>query len=357
LRTLAVAFDMTFANRNQGGSGVYARSVLGAVQARNDIVPWVIQGPRRSTFVGTMRWLVSGARKATEAHPPDVLHCPTFVAPWAVKAPMVITVYDAAASRYPHDHPLEWSVYVRSLMPGRLKAAARIITLSEFARGEVAEMYGVDRDKVVAIHGGLDSRFFSYIGEASSDDAGVIVFPGAPIGRKNLDIVLQCMAAAATGTSLAKATLEISGAREEDFPAYARKVRALNLQARVRWLGNLPFADMPALYGRASAVVYPSVYEGFGFPPLEAMAVGTPVVASNRGSLPEVLGDAALLIDPTDPAALTAALEAVLTKPELSRELSDKGTQRARLYTWEKCAARTVEVYRDVLNRAAAHAS
>jgi glycosyltransferase involved in cell wall biosynthesis len=295
-----------------------------------------------------MQWLLRGAAKTIESRPPNVLHCPTFVAPWSIKIPMVITVLDAGASRYPRDHPLEWRVYVRTLMPERIRAARRVITLSGFAKNEVVSVYGVDPDKVVSIPLGLDSQFLNYTAAPENQDSGVILFPGAPIGRKNLDVVLQCMAAANAGTALAKASLEISGAREADFPAYARQVAALGLQERVRWLGTLPYAQMPALYARASVVVYPSLYEGFGFPPLEAMAVGTPVVASDRGSLPEVLNDAALLVDPTNPAAVRDALDAVLTRPELRIELSRKGIEQARRYTWDKCADGTVQVYREV---------
>jgi glycosyltransferase involved in cell wall biosynthesis len=181
------------------------------------------------------------------------------------------------------------------------------------------------------------------------DGAGTLLFPGSPVGRKNLEPVLRAMAAAAQHSSLGKASLEISGAKEADFPAYSKLVRRLGLQARVKWLGQAPAIDMPALYARASVVVYPSLYEGFGFPPLEAMAVGTPVVASDRGSLPEVLGDAALTVDPTDERAIGDALEAVLSQPELRGRLRSAGERRARLYTWEKCAEQTVEVYKEVL--------
>jgi glycosyltransferase involved in cell wall biosynthesis len=106
---------------------------------------------------------------------------------------------------------------------------------------------------------------------------------------------------------------------------------------------------MAALYARSSAIVYPSLYEGFGFPPLEAMAVGTPVVASDRGSLPEVLGDAALMVDPTNEGALADALEAVLTQPELRGRLRNAGERQAKQYTWARCAERTIEVYREAV--------
>jgi len=354
---LSVALDMTFANRNRGGSGVYGRALLGALQSRDDVKPWVVEGPRKSDPVGTMRWLVRGARRSIATERPDVLHCPSFVAPWVDAVPIVITVHDAAASRYPCDHPLEWRIYTRFVMPWRLRAASRIITGSEFAKRELVEVYRLDPGRVTVIPYGLDPEFLIHkAGAPSVEGPPVMLFPGAPIGRKNLDGVLRAMAAAADGSALAGVKLDISGARAQDFPEHSRQIRSLGLEGRVRWLGSVPFAELPAVYCAATLVVYPSLYEGFGFPPLEAMAVGTPVVASDRGSLPEVLGDAAVLIDPATPRALAQALEGLLTNSDLRRKLKDKGMTRARQFTWEKCAARTVEAYREVLG-ATRHAS
>jgi glycosyltransferase involved in cell wall biosynthesis len=350
---ISVSFDMTFANRNQGGSGAYARSLLASLHERNEVDTSVISGPERSNFAGTIRWLVRGGHDAIAAHPPDLLHCPSFVAPWAISVPFVVTVHDTASKHFPGDHPLEWRVYVDRFMPGRLRAAARVITGSEFGRHEVIDAFGLDADRVVAVPYGLDSRFLDYIPTEPAPTGGPLLFPGAPIGRKNLGAVLRCMAAAKPASFLGRVNLQISGAREEDFPGHARLVRTLGLESRVQWLGQVPSADMLSLFGRAAALVYPSLYEGFGFPPLEAMAVGTPVVASDRGSLPEVLGDAALTVDPTDDRALGDALEAVLSQPDLRSRLRSAGLRQARLYTWDKCAQRTAQVYREVLATAA----
>ena len=355
-RPISVAFDMTFASRNQAGSGAYARALLSAMRDRDDLVVWIITGPTRSNLAGTMRWLLRGGRKALMERPPDLLHCPSFVSPWAVRVPMVITVHDAAARHFPRDHPLEWRIYTTSIMPRRLRAAASVITGSEFGRSEVINSYGVDPERVVAIPYGLDARYFKAAStETSANGSAHLLFPGLPIGRKNLDAVLRCMAAASDSTALGRATLDISGAREENFREYSRLVHSLGLQSRVRWLGQVPFQDMPALFAGAAAVVYPSLYEGFGFPPLEAMAAGTPVVASNRGSLPEVLDGAALMVEPDDIRSLGEALEAVLTKPELRGKLRSAGIQRARMFTWERCADRTVDLYRKIVETTAAN--
>src|SRR5256885_939398 len=208
---------------------------------------------------------------------------------------------------------------------------------------DVISAYGLDDERVVAVPYGLDPRYLAASASTLDSAGGPLLFPGAPVGRKNLDVILRAMAGA-----LASATLEISGAAAADFPHYERMISSLGLQPRVRWLGHV--ADMSEVIKRAAVVVYPSMYEGFGFPPLEAMALGTPVVASDRGSLPEVLGDAALLVDPEDDRAVARAIESVLTRPEVRDRLRRAGVARARTFTWERCADRTLDVYRDVLN-------
>ena len=351
--TISVAFDMTFPNRHGGGGGVYARRLSEALEKRSDVTVSVVEGPGRSGLAGTGRWLLGGARRALEAGRPALLHCPSFVAPWAVPVPFVVTVHDAAARRFPSDHPLEWRVYDRAVLAGRLRAAARIITDSEFARREVVDVYRVAPGRVVVTPLAVDPAYLDPV--AGPDEAGCdLLFPGAPIGRKNLEAVLDCMAQAGPEGRLGRATLAISGALADAFPGHARLIRSLGLDARVRWLGKVPFDQMPRLLAGAGVVVYPSLYEGFGLPPLEAMAVGTPVVASDRASLPEVLGDAALRVDPTDRRALSEALEAALTRPELREDLRERGRRRAREFSWDRCAELTLDVYRDVLRERAA---
>ncbi len=342
---------MTFANRNPGGSGVYARSLLGALLDREDVMAWEVAGPSRSGLAGTLRWLLGGARSTLRRRLPEVVHCPAFVTPWLLPAPFVVTVHDAGVLRFPEDHPLEWRVYDRVLLSRRLRAAARVIAGSEFARREVIDGYRLDADRVVTVPYGIDNRFLeAAAGHAPTTGAAArMLFPGAPVGHKNLDLVLEVMAGADPGSALGHACLDITGARAEDFPRQSAAIAALGLGGRVCWLGQVQADAMPTVIGQAALMVYPSLYEGFGLPPLEAMAVGTPVVASNRGPLPEVLGKAAVLVDPTAPAELARALDAVLARPELRRRLAEEGRKRARLYTWARCAERTVDVYRGVV--------
>ena len=349
LDSLDVALDMTFANRNRGGSGVYARSLLAALRNRESLTVWEVSGPPSSNLAGTLSWLVRGASRALAARKPDILHCPSFVAPWRVPVPFVVTVHDAGGRRFPGDHPLEWRIYDRAILSSRLRAAARVITGSSFAGAELIHEYGLPGNRVVVIPYGVDTRFFATVPDTSNGRAVTMLFPGAPVPRKNIDAVLQCMAAASPDTAVGQARLEISGARAEDFRGVVSQIESLRLESRVRWLGHVPAEEMPSVIARSSVVVYPSLSEGFGFPLLEALAVGTPAVGSNRGSIPEIVGDAAVLVDPKDRQALADALESVLTQPELRARLKRAGQERARTYTWERCAEMTLDVYRSVL--------
>ena len=352
---MSVALDMTFANRNRGGSGVYARSLLAALRENGEVATSEVAGPATSNFLGTMRWLLGGARTALGRNPPDLLHCPSFVVPWRLPVPFVVTVHDAGVWRNPRDHPLEWRIYDRALLSSRLKSAARVIVGSEFARSEVISGYGLDHERVVPVPYGIEESYFVQDFPRPRDLEETLLFPGAPVGRKNLGLVLRAMSAAHPQSALGRARLDISGARGEDFPDERALVTSLGLRDRVRWLGHVAPELMPSLMARAGVVVFPSLYEGFGFPPLEALAVGTPVVASNRGSLPEVLGDSAVLIDPTDVTQLAEALEAVMSKTDLRSSLVEKGRRRARHFTWRRCAERTVEVYRAALSEVRGH--
>ncbi len=165
--------------------------------------------------------------------------------------------------------------------------------------------------------------------------------------------MLNCLAAAPSGSATTTAELDISGARSEAFPAITSMIQSLGLGQRVHWLGLVERDQMPKLMAGAAALLYPSFYEGFGLPPLEAMAAGSPVIASNASCLPEVLGDAAILFEPTDNRGFAEAVEAVLTRDEVRQRLVAAGRARARAFTWERCADSTVEVYRHALQESA----
>jgi glycosyltransferase involved in cell wall biosynthesis len=262
--------------------------------------------------------------------------------------PFVTTVFDLSTRYFPGDHPFEWRAYERWVMPSRARAAARVIAISELTRRDVISTYGAEARRVVTIYPGVDGSFFQ-AGAVRRAAEPLLIFPGAPVERKNLETVLNGMAAAPAGSFLARACLQISGATADLFPEHVARIAALGLGGRVEWLGLVPIEEMPRVMASADVCVYPSLYEGFGFPPLEAMASGTPVVASNVSCLPEILGDAALLVEPTDSKSFGEAVESVLSNSEVRARLVTAGREHVRDFTWERCAERTVDVYREAL--------
>lgn len=342
---LPVAFDMTFPNRNPAGSGVYANELLGALILRQDLSVTTVAAPDAGGFGTTMRWLTSGARRATTGA--EVVHCPSFVAPWRIDAPVVITVHDMSTQKFPQDHPLEWRTYTRWFLPERARAAAFVITGTEHARREIVSELGLPPDRVVVTPYGVAARFFARVVKRETiADPPLMLFPGAPTRRKNLDLVIRAMAEAPATSIVRRARLAISGAAAERFPQHVERIRSLGLRDRVEWLGKVAVDAMPGLVGSADLVVYPSLHEGFGFPALEAMASGTPVLASNAACLPEVLGDGAWLVEPTDLGAFIDAAETLFTDAGVRCAQVDRGTARAARFTWERCAELTAEVYR-----------
>ena len=346
---------MTFADRNSGGTGTYARSLLAALEGRDDLTTRRIGVPSGASTTNTLRWLGGGARRAL-AQPPrtDLLHCPAFVVPWRSPLPYVVTIHDAAARHEPRDHPLEWRAYDRWFLPERARHAQAVITGTHHAAADLARHYGIRPERIRVTPYGIDDVFLAPQPEhrpALARSPPRLLFPGAPIPRKNLGLVLQALAAAPPGSRLAKATLAITGATASDFPEPARQIRSLGLEGRVSWLGVVEFAKLPGTLRTADLVVYPSRHEGFGFPPLEAMAAGTPVVASTASCLPEVLGDGALQVSPDDLGGFIEAVESVLTRPELRARLVEAGRRRASGFTWARCAEQTVAVYREATAR------
>jgi alpha-1,3-rhamnosyl/mannosyltransferase len=336
---------MTLLQSNIGGSGAYARGLLEALRRRRDDVQ-VDVITAGAGGAGTLSWMASGSRSAVRRLRPDVLHCPGFLLPFNPGAPMVVTIHDLSLGKMP-EGPLEWRAYYRLLFPQLVRGARAVITPTEVTRQDVIHSLRVSAERVTVTPYGVDPRFSADSKPAApSSDAPRILFSGPPIKRKNLDTALRALASAPADGLLQRARLLITGARGDDFPQYRRMITELGLTERVEWLGMVPFEDLPGLYASVDLFTYPSWLEGFGFPPLEAMAAGTPVVASNASCLPEVLDDAALLVDPADHAALAAAMESVLRDPVLRRRLVEAGRARARTFNWDRCADLTLAVYR-----------
>jgi glycosyltransferase involved in cell wall biosynthesis len=270
-----------------------------------------------------------------------LLYSPANAAPLA-SAGNVIVVHDAAAFRHPDWYSRAFVVYQQRVLPLLARRARLVITVSEFSRGELAEVLGIVPDRIAVVPNGVDARFTPAVDPAPARAAHGLERPyvlavGSRIGRKNL------AALEPAASRLASEGVELVAAGSGR--GYMRAERA----RPARSLGYVPDEHLPGLYAGALALAMPSLYEGFGLPCLEAMACGTPVVASDRGALPGTCGDAALLADPGDPEVFAdALLRAVADEAERER-LSVAGLERARRFTWRRAAETTDALISDLL--------
>ena len=322
---------------------MYARELLKALQARTDVAMEVI-----SASDGTLGWMLSQGSAELRRRRPAAVHGPGFLSPWRSPVPVILTVHDLALSRMSAGHPLEWRLFYQLVLPRLARHAAAVLTPTETTRRDVQSIYGVAAERITVTPYGISEQFFGVRRAERSDGSPRILFAGPPIARKNLDLVIRAMGRAKSGSAVARAQLIVTGAREEDFPNYRDLIDKNGLRARVTWTGPLSHQDMPATYASADVLAYPSFIEGFGFPPLEAMATGTPAIASNVSCLPEVLDDSAILVDPYDESAFLSALESLLTDDAVRERVIQAGSRRARMFTWDRCAQLTAAVYRRV---------
>jgi alpha-1,3-rhamnosyl/mannosyltransferase len=257
----------------------------------------------------------------------DVLHCPTFRGPVsAPDVPLVVTVHDLAVLRHPETFNLWTRRYSRSFVPRVVQAARIVIAVSEFTKRELVELLGTPEEKIRVVPNGVASVFSP---DGDTEPGDYVLAVGTLEPRKNL----QALAEAAQQVDV---ELRVVGAR-----GWGR----IQLDgAGVRRVGEVSDETLAGLYRGARCLVYPSLYEGFGLPVVEAMASGTPVVTSAGGATEEVAGGAAVLVDPLDPAAIAAGIEEATARRE---ELVRLGLARARTFDWDACARRTVEVYRE----------
>jgi glycosyltransferase involved in cell wall biosynthesis len=300
-----------------GGVERVARELSERLPALDPARYEVVRPPQRLAHRAGHAWEQAWLPYATRGA--ALIYSPANLAPVASRRNVVV-IHDVAALRHPEWYGRAYVTWQRALLPAIARRARLVITVSEFSRREIEQVLGVAAE---VIPNGVDGRFKP----GPPAERPYVLAVGTRIARKNLAVL------AATADALGEHGIELVAAGSDR--AYMRDESA----APVRALGYVPDGELPALYSGARALVMPSLYEGFGLPCLEAMASGTPVIASNRGALPETCGDAAVLVDPDDPQAFAAAVvEAAVGQP---RRLIEAGLERAARFTWERAARST----------------
>lgn len=343
---LTAAIDATHLRQSGGGIARYIRGLVTALRARNDIrVVELGAGPRENR--GTLRkkvmtagldlvWYPWLGRARAAALGADVYHCPAPRGPlFADRLPVVMTVHDLVPFLFP-ETMTRWSRWYSLATHRRMVTRAdRVICPSRDTARDVVELLGVEERRVRITPLGVDSQFFEPLAAAEPPPTPYVLFVGTQERRKNLERLEQA----------------VEDLRGRGFPhvlvlAGADAWGDVRIgKSFTRKVGSVTETQLRRLYADAACLAIPSLHEGFGLPALEAMAVGTPVVAARAGALPEVTGDAAVLVDPLDTIDIANGLERAITA---GGALRAAGRRRAALFTWEKTAAATCAVYHEL---------
>lgn len=314
----------------------------------------VTEPPHPPTNLG---WTQVGLPRAVRRARVDVLHAPAYTAPLWSPVPVVLTIHDVSYERHPQWYPYRRDWARRAFYRMSAGAAAEILTVSRFSAAEIAAAYRVSTDRMTVTPLGVDDAFTTAGGGRRVElPRGVRVPYLLHVGdlheRRNLPMLVGAMLTARlAGDDTRALSLVLVGTDRgigESLGAMADRAGCPDAVVR---LDSVPERRLRALYEHAVALTYPSRYEGFGLPLIEAMACGTPVIASNVASMPEVMGDAGLLLDPLDEAVWSRTIVEVMRDARQRDEMRQAGLDRARQFTWERTARLTLDVYRRALTR------
>jgi glycosyltransferase involved in cell wall biosynthesis len=361
------------AGYRQAGISGYVEQLLRRMLSVNDGTRWTVYAAPKVTAdrVGappTVRWHEAVLPTSTPharivweqlaapgllaINAPDLIFCPLNIVPLLAPCKTVVTVHDLAFLRF-NVHRGAKRRYLSAMTRASVRRANHIITVSNFTRQEVIELLNVHPQHVTAIPNGRDERMAPVdLGAAEAFRArkqlpsAFLLFVGTLEPRKNLSTLLRAYAAAKDRLQM---PLLIGGGKGWWYQETFDLVKTLGIADRVRFLGFVPADELPLYYATATALVYPSLYEGFGLPPLEALASGLPVVTSDAHAVREVVGDAAISVPAMDADALAHALIRITQDEPLRQELRRRGLARAENYSWERAAADTLTLLKRII--------
>jgi glycosyltransferase involved in cell wall biosynthesis len=358
---LRVGYELTGLELDAAGSARYIESLRPELERLEgiELVPLRHEGPRRAGR------LLRGLRRELVYFPIqlprrvrrlglDVLHCPAPVVPLRSSVPTVITLHDVLGLDHPEWFTRALALHSRLVLAPALRRAACVLVPSTHTRDRLLARLRLDHERIRLVPLGVDPQFSpgappDGLRKRLGLDGAFVLTVGTLQPRKNVEAALHAFERlAAAGAEQRLALVGGRGWRDE---ALAELIRSSPAAERIVVTGRVSDEDLVGLYRAADCFVYPSRYEGFGFPPLEAMACGTAVISSNRTSLPEVVGDAGVLVDPDDVDAIERALSELLSSPERRAELVERGYRRAAEFSWRRCAELTADAYRAAVGR------
>ncbi|HTV01876.1 MAG TPA: glycosyltransferase family 1 protein [Luteitalea sp.] len=290
----------------------------------------------------------------------DLFHAPHYVLPPVLPCRSVVTIHDCIHLMFPQYLPNRLaSAYARAFMWSATHRSDHVLTVSEASKRDILRFFRIPAEKITVASNAIDDRFnrlpaaeeIARVQERFQLHDPFILYVGNIRPHKNLERLIEAFALVRSG-QLANTKLLIIGDEISKYPTLRRAVHRGKLHKHVRFLGFVGGDTLAALYRLATVFAFPSLYEGFGLPPLEAMASGTPVVTSNVSSLPEVVGDAAILVDPREATAIAHGLRRALLDPVLRAEMRERGLARAGHFSWTRTTETVLRIYRDTMGRA-----
>ncbi|MHB8142676.1 MAG: glycosyltransferase family 4 protein [Thermoleophilia bacterium] len=378
---MRIGFDARFVTARRTGLGNYCLWLLEALIRQNDGDEFVVFGdtggdlkplaavdgvrlvPVPARLIGAGRaGAVAGQQidmaRLINRHELDIMHFPYYLEPALVRTPFILTIHDVDTFRAGGRHSLWTRLYHNGLTRLLARRAAALVTVSEFSREQIAHYLKISAGDIRTIVNGLSPHFNGGLAPGATGPAkatsrepvppaGYVLYAGGLGVRKNLRRMVDAFALAADVTG-ADSRLVITGELAEVGQALKAYVESRGLGRRVTFTGYLPDEQMPALYRGALAAVYPSTYEGFGLPVLEAMAMGVAVITSRDSAMAEVADGRAVLVDPLDTLSIAAGIGAVLADSSLARALGERGPERAAEFTWSAAARDFNRLYAEI---------
>jgi glycosyltransferase involved in cell wall biosynthesis len=330
---------------------------------RNCITPSARMGIKVAAAASYVTWEQRQLRSLIRKEKPDVLHCTANTGPIGSSVPLVLTLHDVIfleeISFQGSPYQNFGNLYRRAVVSAIAKQAATICTVSHYEKQKIIDRLGIPAERVEVVYNGVSERFHRQYLKSEITAARLkhglpeqfILFLGNTAPKKNTRNVLKAYAgyrrSCPTPLPLVIADLEAS--------LLARYLSELQIEAISPFVittGYIPTQEMPLIYAASSLFLYPSLRESFGLPVLEAMASGVPVLASNTSAIPEVAGEAAYLADPLDPLSMTAGMVEILSNQDLHRQMTNKGREHARLFTWEAAATKMIRIYEQTAAKA-----
>lgn len=286
--------------------------------------------------------------RLAKQHNVEILHSPANLAPLAFKGKSIVNIHDLCFLVQPAWFSFSFRMIYRWLVPQIAHNSSLVVTNSNYSKNDILELLKLNVEKIRLTYWAVDPIFFDYNKPYEKRDDRII-FVGSLEPRKNLRGLLKGFALYKQNYPHSKTRLTVVGCESPLFADAGISGQDAGLD--VEFKGYISDKELAELFGSSKALVYPSFYEGFGFPPLEAMAAGTPVVTSRTSSLPEVVGDAALLVDPFSPEDIAEKIAEAL-KPDIAAHLTVKGSEQVRRFSWQQVGEHMLDIYSEILNQA-----